>query len=132
MTAKTIKMIFLFKFFMVIFVWGLLPLLLPAPYFSFFDLHPTAQQLLFIRIWGVIVLLDTFLYLQIYRHPTSKLSKYLLLFAIADNAGFGLILLILTPIFHLPWGLWINIPFQLFFGYWFWRFYKEWQSTISA
>jgi hypothetical protein len=73
------------------------------------------------------VLLDTFLYLFIYRNRNHWVSKYLLLFSIADNGGIGLILLALTFIFKLPWGVWINIPFQLFFGYWFYIFYRAGQ-----
>lgn len=114
-----------FKFFMVIVVWGLFPLLIPASWIPFFGLYLTDSQISLLRIWGVIVLLDFFVYWYIYKKPHSKWTKYLLLFGVLDNGGLGLILLILTPIFSLPWGIWINIPFQLLFGYWFLRFYKE-------
>lgn len=68
--------------------------------------------------------LDVFVYLYIFQHATTKLARYLQLFAVLDNGGIGLLLLTLTPFLHLPWGIWANIPFQLFFGYWFWRFYR--------
>ena len=113
-----------FKFFMVIFVWGLIPLFIPISLLPVFGLYPVAYQIVLLRLWGVIVLLDSFVYLYIYRNPHKKLTKYLLLFSVADNAGIGLTLLILTPLYGFPWGIWANIPFQLFFGYWFWRFYK--------
>gem|GEM_PF-6321918 len=113
------------KFFMVIFVWGLTPLLIPQNLLPFFGLYLNQTQILFLRIWGVIVLLDFFLYLYIYKRPHTRLAKYLMLFAVIDNGGFGLALLIATPIFKLPWGIWANIPFQLFFGYWFLQFYRQ-------
>lgn len=123
--SSTFKRVMLFKFFMVVFIWGLIPLLIPKSVIPLLGLQLTDFQVHLLRIWGVIVLLDYFVYLRIYKKPHTKLSKYLLLFGILDNAGIGIILLILTFIFKLPWGIWINIPFQLFFGYWFWKFYKE-------
>lgn len=123
--SPTFKKVMYFKFFMVICIWGLLPLLIPRSYIPFFGLHLTDFQIILLRIWGIIVLLDFFLYWYIYRNPHSKWSKYLLLFAVIDNGGMGIVLLILTLILALPWGIWINIPFQLFFGYWFWRFYTK-------
>lgn len=114
-----------FKFFMVIVVWGLFPLLIPPKLIPFFGLHLTNFEILLLRIWGIVVLLDFFVYFYIYKKPHSKWTKYLLLFGILDNGGIGILLLILTFIFRLPWGIWVNIPFQLFFGYWFWRFYTE-------
>lgn len=114
-----------FKFFMVIVIWGLVPLLIPKSLIPYFGLQLSDFQLLLVRIWGIIVLLDFFVYWYIYKKPTKKLTKFLLLFGVLDNAGLGLLLLVLTPIFSLPWGIWINIPFQLFFGYWFWRFYRD-------
>jgi len=110
---------------MVIFVWGIIPLLIPVKYLPVLGFHFNSFQVVLIRIWGIIVLLDTFLYLYIYKKPHSQLSKYLMMFAVLDNGGLGLVLLIATPIFKLPWGIWINIPFQLFFGYWFLRFLKR-------
>lgn len=123
--SSTFKRIMYFKFFMVIFVWGLTPLLIPKSLIPSLGLNLTDFQIALVRIWGVIVLLDFFVYWYIYKKPHSKWTKYLLLFGLADNGGLGLLLLILTPILYLPWGIWINIPFQLFFGYWFWRFYIE-------
>ena len=123
--SSLFKRIMYFKFFMVIFVWGLLPLLIPKDLIPFFGLHLTDFQVTLLRAWGVIVLLDFFLYLYIFKKPHAKLSKYLILFAVLDNAGIGLVLLVLTPLLNLPWGIWAHIPFQLFFGYWFWKFYKE-------
>jgi hypothetical protein len=114
-----------FKFFMVVCVWGLVPLLIPPQFIPFLGLRLTQTQIMFMRMWGVVVLLDTFLYVYIYRNPHTPLTKKLLIFSIADNAGMGTLLLILTPIYHFPWGIWINIPFQLFFGYWFWKFYSS-------
>lgn len=119
------KRVMYFKFFMVIVIWGLTPLFIPANLIPFFGLNLSQSQIILLRIWGVIVLLDTLVYLYIFKNPHKKLSKYFLLFSVFDNGGIGFILLILTPIFNLPWGIYINIPFQLFFGYWFWRFYKE-------
>lgn len=118
------KRVMHFKFFMVIFVWGLIPLLIPKQLIPLFGLDLSDFQIILLRMWGVIVLLDFFVYWFIFKRPHSKWSRYLLLFGVLDNAGIGILLLILTPIFHLPWGVWINIPFQLFFGYWFWKFYK--------
>jgi hypothetical protein len=117
--------IMFFKFFMVILVWGLIPIMVPAGWWPFFGFTLTAGQIVLLRIWGFIVLLDFFLYLYIYKFPENKLSKYLLLFGVIDNAGIGLILLIATLILKLPWGVWANIPFQIFFGYWFWKFFKQ-------
>jgi hypothetical protein len=110
---------------MVIFIWSFVPLLIPAHLLPFLGLYLNSQQIIFLRIWGIIVLLDTFIYIYIFKNPHTKLTKYLFLFSVADNGGIGLILLLLTFVFHLPWGVWINIPFQLFFGYWFWIFYKK-------
>ncbi len=123
--TKIFKRVMVFKFFMVIVVWGLLPLLIPITLLPFFGLYLDAQQILLLRIWGALVLLDTFIYIYIYRYPHRKLTNYLLLFGVLDNGGLGLVLLVLTVIYGLPWGMWANIPFQLFFGYWFWRFYSE-------
>ena len=123
--SSTFKRVMYFKFFMVICVWGLIPLLIPKSLVPLLGLNLTDFQITLVRILGVIVLLDFFVYWYIYKKPHSKWTKYLLLFGLADNGGLGLVLLILTPILSLPWGIWINIPFQLFFGYWFWRFYKE-------
>lgn len=123
--TSTFKRVMHFKFFMVICVWGLVPLLIPKSLLPSLGLNLADFQITLMRIWGIIVLLDFFVYWYIYKKPHSKWTKYLLLFGVADNCGLGLILLILTPILSLPWGIWINIPFQLFFGYWFWRFYKE-------
>ncbi len=123
--SKTFKRVMYFKFFMVIFVWGLIPLLIPKNLIPLLGLHLTESQITLLRIWGIIVLLDTFVYLYIYKKPHNKLTKYLLLFGVLDNGGLGIILLILWPILKLPSGIWINIPFQLFFGYWFLRFYRE-------
>ena len=127
--SETFKRVMWFKFFMVICVWGLVPLLIPSQYLPFLGLHFSQMQIMLLRIWGVIVLLDTFIYVYIYKHPHTTLTKNFLLFSIADNGGMGVVLLILTYLFHLTWGVWINIPFQLFFGYWFWRFYKAGQFT---
>ena len=123
--STTFKKVMYFKFFMVIFIWGLIPLLIPVELIPKLGLILTASQITLFRVWGTIVLLNTFMYLYIFKNPHTKLSKYLILFAVLDNGGLGLLLLILTPIFQLPWGIWFNIPFQLFFGYWFWRFYKD-------
>jgi hypothetical protein len=110
---------------MVIFIWGSIPLFIPANFLPFLGLHLDTSQILLLRVWGIIVLLDTFTYLYIYKRPHTRLAKYLLLFGVLDNGGIGIVMLILTLIFKLPWGIWISIPFQLFFGYWFWRFYKD-------
>ena len=123
--SQLFKRVMYFKFFMVICIWGLIPLLIPEHLIPSLGLHLSDAQITIMRFWAVVVLLDTFVYLYIYKKPHSKISKYLLIFSILDNGGFGLLFLILTPILKLPWGIWINIPFQLFFGYWFWRFYKE-------
>lgn len=110
---------------MVIFIWGLLPLLIPTSLIPLLGLQLNASQIQLMRIWGVVVLLDFFLYYYIFKNPHTRLSKYFILFAVLDNGGLGLLLLILTPFLHFPWGIWINIPFQLFFGYWFLKFYKQ-------
>ena len=123
--SSAFKKIMYFKFFMVIFIWGLIPLLIPANLIPLLGLNLTNSQVTLLRIWGIIVLLDTFVYLYIYKNPHNKLSKYLILFAIIDNGGLGVAELILWPFFKFPWGIWINIPFQLFFGYWFWQFYRK-------
>lgn len=114
---------------MVIFVWGLFPLFIPRDFIPFFGLHLSDFQVLLLRVWGAVVLLDFFLYWYIFNYPYKKLSKLLLLFAIIDNAGLGIVLLLTTILFSLPWGIWINIPFQLFFGYWFWQFYNKGEFT---
>jgi hypothetical protein len=123
------KRVMWFKFFMVIFVWGLIPLLIPENLLPFFGLHFNQMQIILLRIWGAIVLLDTFIYIYIYNHPHTKVTKWLLLFSVADNGGIGTLLLILTFIYHFPWGIWVHVPFQLFFGYWFWKFYKAGKFT---
>lgn len=123
--SKTFRNVMYFKFFMVVVVWGLTPLLIPVHFLPYLGLRFNPTQILLLRVWGVIVLLDFFLYFYIYKKPHTKLAKYLMLFAVLDNGGIGLLLLILTPIFKFPWGIWANIPFQLFFGYWFWRFYRK-------
>ncbi len=110
---------------MVICIWGLIPLLIPETMIPALGLQLSELQIKLLRLWGVIVLLDFFVYWYIYRRPHSQWTKYALLFGVIDNGGLGLLLLVLTPILSLPWGIWINIPFQLYFGYWFWRFYKE-------
>lgn len=130
--SSTFKSVMYFKFFMVICVWGLVPLLIPKSLIPYLGLNLTDQQIILVRMWGVIVLLDFFVYWYIYKKPHSKWTKYLLLFGLADNGGLGLALLILTPILSLPWGIWINTPFQLFFGYWFWRFYKEGSQILQT
>ncbi|MBP6993887.1 hypothetical protein KBB12_01440 [Candidatus Woesebacteria bacterium] len=114
---------------MVVVIWGFVPLLIPAELISILGLHLSKTQITLMRVWGIIVLLDTFVYIYIFKRPHSKLSKYLLIFSVLDNGGIGLLLLLLTPIFKFPWGIWINVPFQLFFGYWFWKFYKEGDFT---
>lgn len=126
------KRIMYFKFFMVICIWGLTPLLIPQNILPLLGLQLNQTEMLLLRIWGIIVLLDFFVYWYIFKKPHTKLAKYLILFAVLDNAGFGLILLVLTPIFKLPWGIWVNIPFQLFFGYCFWRFLKEGTFEYNA
>ena len=123
--SSTFKRVMYFKFFMVICIWGFLPLLIPKSLIPFFGLTLTDFQVTLLRIWGVIVLLDFFVYLHIYKKPHDKWTRYLLLFGVIDNAGIGTLVLFLTLIFKLPWGVWINIPFQFFFGYWFWKFYKR-------
>lgn len=123
--SPVFRKVMYFKFFMVICIWGLVPLLIPKDIIPFLGLNLSDFQIELLRIWGAIVLLDTFVYLYIFKKPHKQLTKYLLLFSILDNAGIGICLLILTLIFKLPWGVWINIPFQLFFGFWFLRFYKE-------
>lgn len=123
--SLSFKRVMYFKFFMVIFIWGLLPLLIPTNLIPLLGLQLNASQIQLMRIWGVVVLLDFFLYYYIFKNPHARLSKYFIMFAVLDNGGLGLLLLILTPFLHFPWGIWINIPFQLFFGYWFSRFYKE-------
>ncbi len=136
LNSQTFKRVMYFKFFMVICIWGLIPLLIPVNLVPVLGLHLNAYQIFIMRIWGIVVLLDTFLYLYIYKKPHTKLVKYFILFAIIDNGGFGLVLLLFSPFFHWPWGIWINAPFQLFFGYWFYRFFKEgkfdlfWSSFI--
>lgn len=123
--SMSFKRVMYFKFFMVIFIWGLLPLLIPTNLIPLLGLQLNASQIQLMRIWGVVVLLDFFLYYYIFKNPHTRLSKYFILFAVLDNGGLGLLLLILTPFLHFPWGIWINIPFQLFFGYWFLKFYKQ-------
>lgn len=123
--SLSFKRVMYFKFFMVIFVWGLLPLLIPTNFIPLLGLQLNADQIQLMRVWGVVVLLDFFLYYYIFKNPHTRLSKYFILFAVLDNGGLGLLLLILTPFLHFPWGIWINIPFQLFFGYWFLKFYKQ-------
>lgn len=127
--SSTFKRVMYFKFFMVVVIWGFVPLLIPAELISILGLHLSKTQITLMRVWGIIVLLDTFVYIYIFKRPHSKLSKYLLIFSVLDNGGIGLLLLLLTPIFKFPWGIWINVPFQLFFGYWFWKFYKEGDFT---
>lgn len=123
--TATFRYVMWCKFFMVICVWGMVPLLIPTQHLPFLGLQLSAMQIVYMRIWGIVVLLDSVVYFYMYKHPHEALTKYLLLFGIADNGGMGTILLFFTPVFHLPWGIWINIPFQLFFGYWFLRFYHE-------
>ncbi len=123
-SSNTFRKVMYFKFFMVICIWGLVPILIPKDWIPFLGLSLYDWQVIWLRIWGIIVLLDTFVYVYIFKNPNNKLTKYLLVFSILDNAGIGIILIILTFIFKLPWGIWINIPFQLFFGYWFYRFLK--------
>lgn len=123
--SRLFKNVMYFKFFMVIFVWGLIPLFMPTTYLHYLGLNLSNTQVLLMRLWGLIVLLDFFVYFYIYKKPHTKLSKYLLLFGVVDNAGLGILLAIFTILVGLPWGIWINIPFQLFFGYWFWKFYKK-------
>jgi len=130
--SSTFNYVMYFKFFMVVFIWGLIPLLIPEELISIFGFQLNGWQLTLFRTWGVIVLLDTFLYVYIFRHRHNWLTKNLLIFSIIDNAGIGLGLLILTLLFSLPWGVWINIPFQLFFGYWFWKFYKAGEFRLKA
>jgi hypothetical protein len=127
--SQTFKRVMYFKFFMVIVVWGLIPLLIPENLLPPFGLYLTSFQIMLLRIWGVIVLLDFFLYVYIFKNRHKKLSKYLILFGVLDNGGVGLILLVLTFIYNYSWGIWANIPFQLFFGYWFLRFYREGKFT---
>lgn len=127
--SSTFKRVMYFKFFMVVVIWGLVPLLIPVKLIPTLGLYLSDFQITLMRIWGIIVLLDTFVYLYIFKKPHSKLSKYLLIFSVLDNAGIGLLLLLLTPIFRFPWGVWINVPFQLFFGYFFLKFYKEGEFT---
>ena len=126
--SPTFKKVMYFKFFMVIFIWGLVPLLIPSNLIPLLGLSLSSSQIILFRIWGVIVLLDSLIYLHIYIKPHSMLSKYLILFAIIDNGGLGVILLLLWPFLKFPWSIWINIPFQLFFGYWFWQFYLKGDS----
>lgn len=47
-----------FKFFMVIGVWGLTPLLIPVSLLPYLGLHFTSTQILLLRVWGVVVLLN--------------------------------------------------------------------------
>ncbi|OGK20337.1 hypothetical protein A2866_04625 [Candidatus Roizmanbacteria bacterium RIFCSPHIGHO2_01_FULL_39_8] len=126
--SSTFKKVMYFKFFMVIFIWGSIPLLIPVDFLPFLGLNLDSFQIMLLRIWGIIVLLDTVTYLYIYKRPYTRLAKYLLLFGVLDNGGIGVVMLFLTLIYKLPWGIWVNIPFQLFFGYWFWKFYKEGKS----
>ncbi len=130
--TQTFKNIMHFKFFMVIAIWGLIPLFIPETLLPYLQLDLTPLQITLMRVWGVIVLLDFFLYLYIYKWPHTELSRYLLLFGVLDNAGIGVVLIIFSFIFKFPWSIWINIPFQLFFGYWFWKFYKEGYKDIVS
>lgn len=130
--TATFRNIMYFKFFMVIVVWGLTPLLIPAGWLPFLGLHLTSTQVLLLRSWGVIVLGDFFVYWYIFKRSTTKLVRYFMLFAVLDNGGFGLFLIFLTLLSRLPWGIWANIPFQLFFGYGFWRFYRANITGVSA
>jgi hypothetical protein len=122
--SAAFKAVMYFKFFMVIAVWGLIPLLIPVGWLSFLGLQAISPHILFLRLWGIIVLGDFFLYLYIYRHPRTRLAGYCMLIAVADNAGVGIIVLAVTLLHGLPWGIWANIPFQLFFGWWFLRFFR--------
>lgn len=126
------RRIMYFKFFMVIAVWGLVPLLIPAAALPFLGLRALQPHLIWLRVWGSIVLADLFLYLYIYLRPRSRLAGYLMLFAIFDNGGLGTVLLMITLVRGLPWGVWINIPFQLFFGYWFLCFYRANRAGPAA
>ncbi len=122
--SLTFRSLMYFKFFMVVAVWGLLPLLIPSGWLHYLGLQQVASHILWLRLWGLVVLCDSIVYWYIYQKPRSKLAGYLMLFAVLDNGGFGAVLLLVTVARSLPWGIWINIPFQLFFGWWFWRFFR--------
>ncbi len=114
-----------FKLFMVIAVWGLVPLLIPVSWLPFLGLQAIGKHIIFLRLWGLVVLSDFFTYWTIYKRPRTKLAGYLMLFAVLDNGGVGVILLAVALVRGLPWGVWANIPFQLFFGWWFLKFYRQ-------
>lgn len=114
-----------FKFFMVIVVWGLIPLFIPVETLPKVGLFFNSWQIILMRIWGIIVLIDSLVYFYIYNNRHRKLSRYLLLFGIIDNGGVGILNLILSITLKLPFVIYINVPFQLFFGYWFLKFYTE-------
>ena len=118
------RRILYFKLCMVVFVWGLPLLLLPASAFAFLGIDLAVYNISLIRLWGLVVILNTFYYTYILRHPRAPLSKFLIIIAVCDNGGLGIFLLLKLLFTGLPWGVAISIPFQLFFGYWFYRFMK--------
>jgi hypothetical protein len=119
------RRIMYFKFFMVIFIWGLIPLLIPIEVFPKLGLFFGPNEIMLTRIWGLIVLMDSLVYLYIYKNRHTKLSKYLFLFGVIDNGGVGVLNLILSFVFKFPIIIYIQAPFQLFFGYWFLKFYND-------
>lgn len=123
--SAVFKAVMYFKFFMVIAVWGLVPLLIPARWLPHLGLSAVVPHIIFLRLWGIVVLGDFLVYWYIYKRPLTNIAGYLMLFAVADNGGIGLVLLLTTLLHGLPWGVWVSIPFQLFFGWWFLRFYRE-------
>lgn len=130
--SSLFKCIMYCKFFMVIIVWGLTPLLIPAAALPFFGLQALEAHIAWLRAWGLIVLADFFLYLYVFLRPRTRLAGYGMLFAVLDNGGLGMVLLVMTFVRGWPWGVWANIPFQLFFGYWFLRFYHANRAGLAA
>jgi hypothetical protein len=127
--SPAFKAIMYAKFFMVVVIWGLLPLLVPVRLLPFFGLQAVAPHIVLLRVWGAIVLCDFFAYWYIYKRPLSRLAGYLMLFAVFDNGGLGAALLAVTVLWGMPWGVWANIPFQLFFGWCFLIFYRAHRAS---
>lgn len=151
--SQTFKRVLFFKFLMLILAPSWLSLLLLIPVVSAaVGLNVTDSQLAF--LWGIIYIVNFLVHAYIFKFSHRQLSKNLLLFSALDNVGIGLVGLFfiftgstnhletlfsylackgcVTPTFILywPWEIWITAAISLFFGYWFWRFYKEGKFAV--
>ena len=114
-----------FKLCMIVGPWGLL-LLLGAPLVTpYVGLSSSSAAILLVRIIGLVVLAVLPFYFYIYKKPATAWARRLMLAAVVDNGGLGILLLILSVQFHLSWIAFLNAGILLFFAYWFGRFYEE-------